>query len=198
MKKILIGLILLIFCFAFGSAFADSVWDPENSTSPYSTDKTYKLGDVITVIISESPTAISQAGTDTAAKDNLALSLNHTIDRLASVVGKNTSLTGKGENKYKGSGATSRSSKVQAVVSCRVIKILENGNLKIAGTHQISVNDEEQSIQIVGIIRSKDVSIDNTISSSKVAQSQVSVKGKGIVQEAEQPGFIVRFLNWLF
>jgi flagellar L-ring protein precursor FlgH len=79
-----------------------------------------------------------------------------------------------------------------------VVEVLDNGNIKIAGIHSVSVNDEEQHITVVGVIRSKDVAMDNSIISAKVAQAQVSVKGKGVIQEAETPGWFSRFFNWIF
>ena len=182
----------------YAPARADSIWAEDESTSQYTNEKNFKVGDIITILLAENTSAVTNAGTNTNAREDLSFSINHTIDKLANVIGKNTSLTGSAQNKYAGDGSTTRSSKLVSVVSCRVIEILSNGNLKIAGTHSLSINQEEQQILISGVIRSKDVSLDNTIVSSKVAQAQVSVKGKGMVEEAQSPGWITRFFNWIF
>jgi flagellar L-ring protein precursor FlgH len=194
-KAALVGVFSLML---FSQVFADSLWVEDESTSPYSTEKNFKVGDVITVIVSENTSAVSSAGTKTDANPELGLSVTHTIDKLASLIGKNTQLNAKGDNKYSGSGSSTRSQRVTTIISCRVVEVLDNGNIKIAGIHSVSVNDEEQHITVVGVIRSKDVAMDNSIISAKVAQAQVSVKGKGVIQEAETPGWFSRFFNWIF
>ena len=190
---LIISLLLLGF-----SAHADSIWKTGSSSSPYSPEKSFKVGDIITVLIVESSTAQNKAGTNTDIRDNLGLQFNHTIERLNSLIGPNTSVTAQGSQKYGGQGSTNRASNVQAKIAATVTEVMDNGNLKIEGHHQVRVNDETQNIQVTGVVRSKDISINNTIYSYQVADADVSIRGTGTVQEAEAPGWIVRILNWLF
>ncbi len=101
-------------------------------------------------------------------------------------------------NKYDGSGKTVRTNMVTAKVAARVTELMLNGNLRIEGTHTVGVNDEVQTVAIHGVIRSKDVTQQNTVLSWQVADAEVKVIGTGIVAEAEQPGWFTRILNWLF
>ncbi|MFA4967724.1 MAG: flagellar basal body L-ring protein FlgH [Candidatus Margulisiibacteriota bacterium] len=190
-------LITIILFFGF-SANADSIWKPGTSTSPYSPDKSFKVGDIITILIVESSTAQHKAGTNTDVKDNLGLQFSHTIDRLNSLIGPSNSVAGQANQKYGGQGSTNRASNVQAKIAAAVTEVLENGNLKIEGHHKVSVNDETQDIMVAGSVRSKDISINNTIYSYQVADADISIKGNGVVQEAEAPGWLTRIFNWLF
>jgi len=179
--------------------YADSLWK-EGSSSPYSTHKAFKTGDVITVIILETTTAQHKAGTDTSAKDDLSIQFRHTIQRLRPLMApdKTHAVTGSGAHTYAGAGGTTRTSKVQAKIAAVVEKILPNGNLIISGNHKMEVNEELQEITLTGVVRPKDVTLYNTVYSYQVADANVSIRGTGTASEAQAPGWITRILNWIF
>lgn len=183
---------------SFGfSVNADSLWK-KSSSSPYSPEKSFKVGDIITVLINEISSAQHKAGTKTDIKDDLGLKFTHSIDRLTPLIGTNNTAAGQWSNKYGGSGGTERSSNVTARVAALVTEVMDNGNMRIEGKHKVNVNDENQEIVISGIVRSKDISVNNTINSYQVANAEVAISGTGVVQEAESPGWLTRILNWLF
>jgi len=178
-------------------ANADSVWN-KDSASPYSTQKAYKEGDIINIIILESTMAQNKAGTNTDVRDDLSVKFTHTIQRLAPVIGTDNQMTGQAGNKYKGLGNTSRASSVQARIAAWVTEVLPNGNLSIKGQHKVEVNDEIQAITITGVVRPKDISGANTIFSYQVANAALAVRGTGVIAETESPGWLTRIFNWLF
>ncbi|MBU0686344.1 MAG: flagellar basal body L-ring protein FlgH [Candidatus Margulisbacteria bacterium] len=177
---------------------ADSIWKEGASTSPYSTQKTYKVGDIVYVLIVESTSALSQAGTDTRVKDELSASFTHTIDSLASFLPTDASVNPKVDNKYEGTGKTTRGTKITARIAARVTRVLTNGNIKVVGKHLVEVNDEEQEIIVSGVVRSKDINQANAVYSYQVANAKIVVRGTGVIAEAEQPGWFTRIVNWLF
>ena len=189
---------LLVFSFCpVQSCLADSLFS-ENNPSPYSTQKSYKIGDIITILVLETTSAVQKAGTDTQNQDNLSASLTHTIDRISGTIAPNNSVTAGWGNKYKGAGSTTRSSNVIAAVSAQVTGIEPGGNLLIMGHHKVSVNEEIQDIVINGTVRTKDVTSWNTVYSYQVANADISVKGVGSVGSASAPGVITRFFDMIF
>lgn len=193
-KYIIFAFCVLIFAFAAG---ADSVWN-KDSASPYSTQKAYKAGDIINIIILESTSAQNKAGTKSDVRDDLGLKFSHTIQRLAPVIGTSNQATGQFSNRYKGLGQTTRASSVQARIAAWVTEVIPNGNLKIKGRHKVEVNDEIQEITISGLVRPKDISGSNTVYSYQVANAELAVKGTGVIAETESPGWLTRLFNWLF
>jgi flagellar L-ring protein precursor FlgH len=179
-------------------AVADSIWKSGASTSPYSTSKIYRVGDLVYIVILESTSALSKAGTETKVKDELSLSLTHTLDNLATTIPMDASITPKVQNEYKGSGNTTRSTLIQARIAARVTKVLDNGNIKLVGQHIVEVNGEEQEIIVSGIVRTKDINSANAVYSYQVANAKIIVNGSGMVSEAEDPGWITRVINWIF
>jgi flagellar L-ring protein precursor FlgH len=194
MKKIIFLFLIVVFASA---AYSDSLWS-EKSSSPYSPEKAYSKGDIVTVIILESMSAKHEAGTDTSVRDDLGIKFSNTFDRLANYIGREGSLSTQNSNRYQGTGRTQRASNVQAKVAATVTDVDENGNLVIEGTHKIEINDELQEMKIKGLVRSKDISISNTIYSYQVANAEVTIIGEGAIQEAESPGWFTRILNFLF
>jgi len=178
-------------------AGADSVWN-ENSASPYSTQKGYKVGDIINVMILESSSAKNLAGTKTDVKDDLSMKFTHTLQRLAPIIGANNQMTGQASNRYTGDGSTTRGSNVQARIAAWVTEVLPNGNVAIKGQHKVEVNDELQEITLTGIVRPKDISGANTIYSYQVASANLSVRGTGSVADTSAPGWLTRLFNWIF
>ena len=189
-------LLFSLVCFA-PSSTGDSIFS-ESNPSPYSTQRSYKIGDIITVLVLETTSAVQKAGTDTQNQDNLSASLTHTIDRISGTIAPNTSANAGWGNKYKGAGSTTRSSNVIAAVSAQVTGIEPGGNLSITGHHKVSVNEEIQDIVINGTVRTKDVTSWNTVYSYQVANADISVKGVGSVGSASTPGIITRFFDLIF
>ncbi|MBN2058461.1 MAG: flagellar basal body L-ring protein FlgH [Candidatus Saganbacteria bacterium] len=199
MKRTVAGATVLIMMVLAGSpAMADSVWDEKNSSSPYSTEKAHRVGDIINIVILESTSAVNQAGTDTDVSDDLSAKFTHTIDQLAPVIGPDNQLTGQAANKYTGTGKTTRASNVTARIAAWVTEVKPNGNLAIEGKHRVQVNDEIQEITITGTVRPKDISGGNSVYSYQVANADLTVRGTGVVAESESPGWFTRILNWLF
>jgi len=197
-KNYVIGLVMV--SWLLGSAFqanGDSIFK-KGAASPYSPEKSFKVGDIITILVLESTQAQQKAGTKTDVKDDFGVKFSHTIERLTPLIGASNQLSGQLANKYGGSGGTERSSNVTTKVAAVVTEVYENGNLKLEGRHKIAVNDEDQEILVTGVVRSKDVGISNTIYSYQVADADISIRGKGAIQEAESPGWFTRILNWLF
>ncbi len=199
LMKIIGGLLLAFLSVVLvSSANADSLYKVGKTGSPYTPEKSFRVGDIITVLIVESSTAQHKAGTNSNVSDDFGVKFVHTLERLNPLIGPSSAVSGDLSQRYGGLGSTQRESNIQAKIAAEVTEVMENGNLRIEGKHTVRVNDENQEILVAGVVRSKDVTITNTIYSYQVADADVSIKGTGTVQEAEAPGWFTRILNWLF
>ena len=193
-KALLYSAALLLLASA---ASADSLWN-ENSASPYSPQKAYKMGDIINVVILENSSAKNSAATKTNVNDNLSAKFTHTLQRLAPIIGANNQAMGQLQNQYTGDGSTVRGNTVTARIAAWVVEVLPNGNLSIKGRHRVNINDEEQEIMITGTVRPKDIAGTNTVYSYQVADAELIVSGTGAVSDAGAHGWLTRIFNWLF
>jgi len=75
---------------------------------------------------------------------------------------------------------------------------LPNGNLEIVGTREVTVNSEEQTIALSGIIRPRDISPDNIILSTYISDAKIAYSGSGIINDRQRPGWMARILDWVW
>jgi flagellar L-ring protein FlgH len=188
-----------------GTVMAGSLWQDGNS-SPYVRRNLKLVGDILTVKIVESTTALQQAQTDLSKKTNTDLNALSSWDNVANLVSSSETKGGRdqikgditGGDDYKGKGQTTRKSVMKAMVTVMVTRELGNDLYEIEGHHEVRVNDEVEKITIKGIIRGQDIVNDNSIFSHQVANAQISVEGKGTVSAEQSPGILTRMFGWLF
>lgn len=202
MKKVL--LLLLFSCVLFSTDYyADSLFNSANTPFYGAQRREIKVGDIITIYVSESTTAAQQASTRTEKASSLGGRLDGTWEQISNILGNETLNQNReyklsGEDGYEGSGQTSRRSNVKAVVSCVVTEIFDNGNMFIEGIHNVKVNNEVETVRVGGIIRPQDISPSNSVFSYQIAKAEISVNGIGVVASKQNPGLITKVFNWLF
>ncbi len=173
--------------------------------------KARRVGDIVTIKIIEVASASNNASTDTgrdtswtAGIDNLfglensgkTISLGKNIGRLNPFGDLKVSA----EKSFAGTGATKRSNDLTAYISATVTDAMQNGNLKIMGTREVTVNGEKQIITLTGIIRSRDITQDNEILSTYIANARIFYTGSGVIDEVQRPGWLARVVDvvWPF
>ncbi len=104
-------------------------------------------------------------------------------------------LTQSGDQKLNGTGTTTRTTTLNAVLSARVVKVLPGGLLYIEGSKDLQVNSEQQAVMVRGIIRNTDITTTNTVGSTQIADMEIRLNGKGIVNDAiRRPNILYRIL----
>lgn len=165
------------------------------SASMFSDYKASKVGDAVTVIVIEDNSASKDASTNTSRQSSISGSGSGSYGSKAlPSVGAQLG-TG---NDFKGSGSTSEKGSVRAVLSARVIKVDEYGNLQIEGSRLISINGQDQMIRLSGIIRPSDIQPDNTIYSTYISDAKIVFEGSGSIDRAQSPGWLTKIFHWLF
>lgn len=164
--------------------------------SLFTDKKGHKPGDIITVLISEDAKASNDTKTATESSNQLGMGVEKGSGLLKWVPG--FGLDGGTNVEYDGSGATQRNGELKATVTARIIEVLTNGNLVIEGSKQVTINNEEEILEVSGMVRSDDINADNTVYSYKLADAVIRYTGQGVTSSAQEPGLITRFFNWLF
>jgi flagellar L-ring protein precursor FlgH len=195
---------LIIYSFVFHGMMADSLWTKSQTRSVFDNQRSFSVGDLVTVRISAESTAVQEAGTTTRKSSNINANFFDTFDQYSLNANANDSLRKMqnyrlgGNDSYSGVGQTTRKSKVEAIVSCTVTRVLPNGHLVINGERLVDVNNDSEIIQISGIVRPNDISAANSVESHQIAQFAISLRGKGVVHSKQTPGFLSNFFNWVF
>jgi len=94
-----------------------------------------------------------------------------------------------------GQGDIKRAESITVNVATTVIARLPNGNLEIAGSQEIRLNNELRELQLRGIVRPEDIHSDNTIPSEKIADARIEYGGRGASSTMQRPPWGQELLN---
>jgi len=178
-----------------------SLWSSAALPSFFSDVKARQVGDTVTISIVEAASASKNAETKTGRTSGLEASYSGIFDSLTSGLSINGQKIGTDHkvdfsNNFDGSGATTRSSSMTAVIAARVAKVLANGSLVIRGVRQVRVNSENQWIYLQGVIRPEDISSNNVVLSTSIADAVIELSGQGPVSDKQNPGWLAKALDW--
>lgn len=194
-----------------------SLWHTHSSLNGMFIDtKARNIGDIVTVKIDESAQASNKASTATERSSSLEAGIqklfgvedwwqNEVLPEISDDLPRinpfgDPSAKGFLSSQFAGDGQTTRSGNLEAFITCRVLDVLANGNLKIVGTREVMVNHESQLIILSGVIRPRDISDDNVILSTFISDAKIAYSGSGVVDDRQHPGWLANFLNnvWPF
>lgn len=88
-----------------------------------------------------------------------------------------------------GSGSINRREAIDLKVAALVVQLLPNGNLVVAGRQEVKVNQELRELRVAGIIRPRDIRMDNTIPYERVAEARITYGGRGQLSRQQQRGY---------
>lgn len=173
-------------------AAAASLWtDTGPAASMYADRKAHAVGDIITIIISESSSASRTGKAENAKSGKTDLQAGTGIFRWLADASAGYS------DSFKTQGTIANSNNVSAKLTVQVVEVKPNGNMVVSGTQSIKQNGEEQRITITGVVRPDDVRADNTVLSTYVADAQIRIDGHGPLARKQRQGVLSQILNIL-
>jgi flagellar L-ring protein precursor FlgH len=182
-----------------------SLWS-HRANSLFADHKAQNIGDIVTVTIAEEASASQEASTSSGKSSNWSAGIpnllglenaniftdkNRNID-LSNLINANVS------NSFDGNGKTVRTDELRASLTTQVVDKYPNGNLKIRGGKEVTVNNEVQIIYITGIIRPVDITAANSIDSEKILNARISYTGKGVISDKQEPGWLGRAIDYVW
>jgi len=151
-----------------------------------------QVGDIITIQLVER-TAATKSNAATMQRDG---SVGLTPPATGPLSLFNPSDVGaSGTQQFKGKGDASQSNALSGEVSVTVAAVYPNGTMLVKGEKLLTLNRGDERVQISGIVRAIDVSPDNRVLSTRVANANIRYVGKGEIARASKQGWLQRFFS---
>ena len=175
---------------------ANSLWS-QGSDGFFRDQRASKVGDIITVKISAKDNALMENEMEQNRddnKDSLGIGSVFGYEKylgkvFPDTVEKEGLINVTSNREIAGDGKIDRKESIDVTLAAVVTQVLPNGNLVIEGTQEIRVSYEVRQLSMRGIIRRADISSNNTIESSKIAELRVSYGGQGVITDVQQPRY---------
>ena len=165
--------------------------------------KTYKVGDLITIIVRERRQFEADAELETKRQFDAKSELSAFLKPVEGGIGAAGFRRGKPnvdfrfDTKLKTEGDAAREDRLTFRLSGKIIDVKPNGLLVIEARARVQHDDEVSMITLTGMCRKEDMSADNTILSTQIADKNIVVANEGAIRAAARRGWITQLLDLL-
>ena len=194
--------ILLLVPASITDASADDAKEWSMARRIYADTKANKVGDLLTVIIDEETEATKDAKSSSSKKVGRSGSLSFTHPSADAGVTSWTNATippwsVDAKRNFEGGGSLENKDKLVSKITANVTEVLPNGNLLIEGRRSVLIQDERMQVILTGTVRPADISRDNTVKSSSIADAAIKYVSTGPMIKNQKRGLFSALWNWL-
>ena len=181
-RKILVLLIIISLFLTAG--FSTSLWNnskDEKFRSLYSDNKAYTIGDIVTILVSETVSLTQNDSADDKRKGLVSSALsfigtvgNLTLDKFIPV---------NGDDEGRTQTDNSAQSQVITRIAATIVDVDPNGNLIIEGRKETKVGQDQRELLVQGKVRAADITAQNTVDSFKIANAKIWYNGNVVFEQ---------------
>ena len=166
----------------------------------------FEEGDIITVLVRESLDAQTRADTETRKDTEIESRAREASNQF--LVAQRPQGFGimnpeqlpnwniDVDNEHRARGTTRRTNVLETTITSVVKEVHPNGNIVLEGNKTVEVNREDTKLSVRGMVRPSDVSPNNTVESTRVANVELKLEGQGPLWNNQRRGLLTRFLDW--
>lgn len=169
-----------------------SIFSAAGYASLYQGNRARAVGDPLTIVLVESTSTSKSAGSKTQRSGSFGIT--PPTSGLLSFLNPNA-LKASGQGSFNGTGNAIQTSSLDATVAVTIAEVRANGTALVRGEKRMLLSQGQEWIQFAGIVRLSDISADNQIASTRVADAKIEYAGKGSIQRAGREGWLSRFFS---
>lgn len=165
--------------------------------------KTFEVGDLITVVVREQREFKADSELNTEKKLDITSELGAFVNAVTGGIGAATFRRGQPNIDYKleteleSDADTRRKDRFITRLTAQIIDVKPNGVLVLEAKARMAHDDEISEITLTGSCRKEDVTADNTVLSTQLADKTVTVNNQGVLRSATKQGWLMRLLELL-
>ena len=99
------------------------------------------------------------------------------------------------KSSFSGAGDTARNGELTGNIAVRASREMPNGDLFLEGTKVVLINNEEYHLYVSGLVRPTDISPDNSVQSTRIADAQIEFTGRGDLADQQRKGWFGRMFD---
>lgn len=168
-----------------------SLYQQNYSRSLFNDRKAHRVGDIITILLTETTT--SQKSTSSSISKDSEITAE-----VPTILGKRISDFEVGinnEREFSGSGSTGQSNSLQGSITVTVHQVYPNGLMMVKGEKWLTLTNGSEVLRVSGLLRPEDVSPENTVPSTKLADARLTYSGTGELADSTRQGWLTKFFN---
>ncbi|UCC98601.1 MAG: flagellar basal body L-ring protein FlgH [Phycisphaerales bacterium] len=180
--------VFVLFCTTCSQA--GSIWAKrdKNMKAIYADDVARRIGDVLTIKVSEDSKVDNKAKRDLKKETDRSTIFNGEVGNFADL--GEFGMSAESDNELKSKADYKDERKFVDSITVVVMDILPNSNLVVMGTRNRDIGGDIQTIEVSGIVRPSDIAFDNTVRSEQVADFRIVSKNGGVSAPYTKPGWL--------
>lgn len=151
-----------------------------------------QVGDILTIVLVERTQASKSntATTDRTGEIGLTPPTTGPLDLFMP-----TDINASGNQSFNGKGGATQSNALSGEISVTIAEVFPNGTMRVRGEKLVTLNRGDEYVRISGIVREVDISADNRIASTRVADARITYSGRGEIARASRQGWLQQFFS---
>ena len=184
-----------------------AIYQADFDTNYFTDRKAFRIGDIITISLNERTQASKNASSQIQKNSDvnigvpnlfgMAVTPSNPLSGLSALGMTNNKLSLEADynakRSTKGSGQTGQSNSLSGSITVTIAEVYPNGVLAVRGEKWLTLNTGDELVRISGIVRADDISTDNVVSSTRIADARITYSGTGAFANASKPGWLDRF-----
>lgn len=172
-----------------------SLFQSQRGMSLFTDTKARNIGDIITIVLSERTVSSKSAGVNVTKESSTSLPAGTIFGMSPTLNGVPFDTNISQDRDFAGDTGADQSNSLTGSIAVTVADVLPNGNLVVRGEKWMTLNRGDEFIRISGILRTEDISPQNTVSSTRLANAQISYSGTGELASSQNMGWLSKFFN---
>lgn len=161
----------------------------------YDDRRAYEVGDIITVFLDERTVSSKSAETKMDKGSDVSIGDDTVLGRIVDFKGHSMLTNVDQQRGFDGSAEADQENRLLGSIAVTVTGVTPNGLLIIRGEKWMTLTHGKEFIRVSGLIRPEDVSFNNGVPSTKIADARISYSGTGDLAASHKPGWMTRFFN---
>ncbi len=170
-----------------------AIYHASTNRNIYSDGRAGRVGDIITINLTERTQSSKQSSTSLDKSTNVNLPTPNVMGEPVTVFGREVSAGVSGNSSFDGDSSSNMRNQLSGNITATIHEVYPNGVMLVRGEKWVTLNQGDEYIRISGLVRPQDIGPDNTLDSTRLADARITYSGTGATADVNVMGWISRF-----